>query len=954
MNLRIVLSETDSGFRADALVPAFRPPPCLASGMGISFVFIHETCRLSREGWELERVEVSCGGRIGLDTCEADGTTAPRAKQRFQPRSAALFVFLTFALCALAAGMMPAHAERVEGRRAALVIGNSAYSALTPLPNAVKDAHRVSDVLARANFEVTIGNDLDKAGLERTIRDFLRSLDDGDVALFYYSGHAVQVAGENFVLPVDASLSSSYDLEVESYNISNLLDYMRQTSSLQILILDACRDNPFRSEYYYTGDKKVDVKGNKGLASLTPRQGSLIVYSTAPDQVAYDGAGELSPFTESLTDHILTPNKEVRQVLTDIRSDVIARTNGRQVPWDVSSLTSQFYFVTKQNLLVMGESLTEVRVSPQARRVELDIPPPVASGGMVLTASFDQAPKSGTLMLDDRKIEPGAPIDMERLHDVVYIAESEEPSVELIPYTVASADGHKVSGAVAIVFDPELPPPGEASGVPVAAQEPEKAPEAEAPVQLALATNVGTGFLTISDAMPRTEKLSQGWYRINERSPSAQVALGSRMLSEGDLVKSEEVAQLAIRPSLRIVDTDARVVLEPVGRSAAEAPVVINVNASVNRCDELAGDALDIQGVVDGVYPNDIRVEEALAACREAVAASPGVARFHHQLGRALYASGDYEAAIAEFETAHAAGHVRSGQLLGRFYQLGAGVEKDPEKAIPLFQTAADRGDAYAQHSLGKAYLEGNGVPEDDRRGIELLTRAAEAGHTFAMNQLGAEYLYGNRVEKDAERAHRYFRESYERGDVWGAMNLALLYRDGEGVEKDTDRAKELLTQAHEGMHPYAGRLLALMLVDEGSTDQRSLFQLFRESADRGDATGALYAADMMQRDRSLMAEEGEDIWLLAFALSRNAGAASESARDALTAMSGRLVNSEIQRTLLRMGSRDVQVDGVLGPRTRQAAEAILGRPAPQAPHELLSELVAQEWISSRPRLDML
>jgi TPR repeat protein len=426
------------------------------------------------------------------------------------------------------------------------------------------------------------------------------------------------------------------------------------------------------------------------------------------------------------------------------------------------------------------------------------------------------------------------------------------------------------------------------------------------------------------------------------------------MLAEGDLVKSEDLSRLAVRPSLRVVDTDARIVLEPMGRSAGEAPVIIEVSATVNRCDELAGDPLDVQGVVNGVYPNDIKVDEALAACRQAVQSSPNIPRFRHELGRVLYANGEYEAAIAEFKAAHEAGHVRSGQLLGRFYQLGAGVEKDPAKAVPFFQAAAERGDAYAQHSLGKAYLEGNGVAEDHRRGIELLTRAAESGHTFAMNQLGAEYLYGKKVQKDVERAHRYFQESYERGDVWGAMNLALLYRDGVAVEQDTGRAKELLTQAHQELHPYAGRLLALMLRKEGSTDRAQIFRLFRESADRGDAWGAYYSAEMMREDPDLVQEEGDDVRLLAFAISRNGGTPSERAAQALAAVPGERVNTEIQKVLVRLGSRDIEIDGVLGGKTRRAAELALGRPAPRSPAELLSELIAEEWISSKPRLDML
>ena len=158
----------------------------------------------------------------------------------------------------------------------------------------------MKSVLERANFEVVLGLDLDGKHLEETIRNFLRSLDEGDVALFYYSGHAVQVAGQNYILPVDASLASPYDLEIQTYNFSDLLSYMSHSSSLQIAILDACRDNPFKNGFYYVGDKKVQVEGNKGLAPTVPGMGSLIVYSTAPDAVAYDGSQEPQPVFQRL------------------------------------------------------------------------------------------------------------------------------------------------------------------------------------------------------------------------------------------------------------------------------------------------------------------------------------------------------------------------------------------------------------------------------------------------------------------------------------------------------------------------------------------------------------------------------------------------------------------------------------------------------------------------------
>lgn len=918
-------------------------------------------------GVTASRDSIRCHGLVSDE--EAAETCLCAELAGFATASKALFTILFFLaiLCAVAAD--PAHGETAEGRRAALVIGNSAYESLNPLPNAVNDARRIGDVLTKANFEVTVGTDLTKVELEESVRNFLRSLNDGDVALFYYSGHAVQVAGQNFILPVDASLSSSYDLELESYSISNLLDYMRETTSLQILVLDACRNNPFRNETYYLGDKKVDVEDKDGLASLVPRRGSLIVYSTAPDQVAYDGTGNVSPFTDSLSQHVLTPNVEVRELLTDIRADVIARTSGRQVPWDVSSLTSQFYFVRRQDMLVMDDSLTEMRVSPASRKVKLDIPRPIASGDMTLTASFGKAPKHGKLMLDGKPVEPGAAIGADRLSDVVYVTEPGQKTVDLIPYSVASNTGQKVSGAVALVFDPALEQAGKKPALSIGAAETQEAGDRTAdadskgadrkaepagPVQLVLATDVGTGFVTVSDAMPRESGLRAGWYRLEERAPSTQVALDARMLSEGDLVKGEDITRLAVRPALRIIDTDAKIVLQPASDSSAEAPVVINVSADVHRCDRLAGDRLDIQGVVEGVYPNEIKLDEADSACREAVERFPDVARFKYEYGRVLYANGDYAQAIRNFQGALDAGHVRAGYLIGRLYQLGGPLGRDPSRAIPLFEAGAKRGDPYAQHALGRALVEGFGTKPDTARGVELLTRAAEAGHTFAMNALGTEYLYGEHIDKNIERAARFFRESAKRDDVYGLLNLGVLYRDGVGVAQDKARAMELFKKADAGGHPRAGTVIALLLRANGDADQSDLLGWFRKSAERGDAWGAFHAANILRDNPDLQKTDGERIRLLALSASHRTPDVSARAEQQLSGMDSHALTREIQKALERMGEDVGAVDGLMGPQTREGVNAVLGSSPPQNPPKMLMELLRKEWLDSRPRLDML
>lgn len=861
-----------------------------------------------------------------------------------------LAILLVYAVAGLPSAF--AASDPVHGRRAALVIGNTAYQNLPKLPNATNDAERIGAVLRDANFEVTIGKDVDKVGLEKTVREFLQTLNDGDVALFYYSGHAVQVADQNFIIPVDASLSSSYDLEVESYNVNSLLDYMRASSGMQILVLDACRNNPFRNQYYYLGDKKIDVSGSKGLASLTPRQGSLIVYSTAPNDVAYDGGGDLSPFAGAFAEKVLSPNKEVREVLTLVRNAVMEKTGGRQVPWDVSSLTAQFYFISAQEVLVLGESVTEVRVATDATRVALNIQPPIASGGMTLTATFEKAPKSGILLLDDKVIQPGTPIDATRIGDVTYAADAGQKPVELLPYTIRSDTGQTANGAVAIVFDPTAIQQPEAPVV-VASNDSVSVTKAVTPVKLTVNSDVGTGFTPVP-TLELGAGRPTGWLRVDQRDPSAQIAVGGDMLVLGDLVKAEDLPKVKIRPAIHRSDHDAKVVLKPVIAAPEAKPVVITVDAEVNGCDQLAAEPLDIQAVTEGVLPNDIAIDQAFAACQKAVSDFPDVSRFKFQYGRVLYAKGDFDGALKMVRAALDGGHMRAGQFLGRLYQLGASVEPDPKKAIPLFEAAARRGDPYGQYSLGKALTEGNGVKADVKRGIELLNKAAESGHTYALNQLGAEYRYGNRVPKDEERAYVMFEKSAGRGDVWGEVNLGMMYRDGVFVKQDAPRAYQMFDDANRKLHPYAGTLMALMDRKAGKADQPALLKLFRESAGRGDGWGAYYAAEIVAAEPSLAADPDEALRLYGLAVARKAGKASESARARLASMPANQLITEVQKVLVRLGASGIDVDGKLGPRVRTAAADALGGAAPSDPVDLFVAMVRREWIESTPRLDML
>ncbi|MGG7568001.1 SUMF1/EgtB/PvdO family nonheme iron enzyme [Rhodovulum sp. DZ06] len=222
--------------------------------------------------------------------------------------------------------------------RIALVVGNGGYS-IGPLPNAVSDARLVSGALRDAGFQVTTKLDADQRDFKRAVRDFadqLKSAGEGAVAAFYYAGHGVQIGGRNFLVPVNTPLRSAADVEYETIDAQWVLDMIGQSGApLSIIMLDACRNNPFPS---------VSRAVSQGLARMDAPRGAILSYSTAPGAVALDGKSGNSPYTAALARAIRTPGLKIEEAFKQVRRAVLAETNERQVPWESSSLLGDFYF----------------------------------------------------------------------------------------------------------------------------------------------------------------------------------------------------------------------------------------------------------------------------------------------------------------------------------------------------------------------------------------------------------------------------------------------------------------------------------------------------------------------------------------------------------------------------------------------------------------------------------
>jgi PQQ-dependent dehydrogenase (methanol/ethanol family) len=228
-------------------------------------------------------------------------------------------------------------------KRVALVIGNGAYEATTPLPNPRNDASDMALVLKQLGFEVIDAIDVDKATLDRKVRDFAAALSNATVGLFFYAGHGLQVSGANYLVPIDARLETASALDFEAVRLDLVQRTMERSTKTNLIFLDACRNNPLaRNLARSMGTRSTEI--GRGLAAAESGVGTLISYSTQPGNVAVDGTGRNSPYAASLKARLAKSGDDLMTMLIDVRSDVMNATEQKQVPWEHSAMTGRFYF----------------------------------------------------------------------------------------------------------------------------------------------------------------------------------------------------------------------------------------------------------------------------------------------------------------------------------------------------------------------------------------------------------------------------------------------------------------------------------------------------------------------------------------------------------------------------------------------------------------------------------
>jgi len=781
--------------------------------------------------------------------------------------------------CALIAAVIFVGLTTVQARadrRVALVVGNSEYREIPALKNPDKDAEDVSNTFRLAGFDVFVAKDLTKLQFEKEFRNYLAAADGADLAVVYYSGHGFQIGGENFLIPVDASLKDAADIEVQAVKLDDVLQQLRAKSKIQVIILDACRNNPFPRKDYWLRDQLI-AAGGTGLAQVKSSLNTLIAFATEPGAVAYDGSGDLSPFSSAFSRRALAPNQEIRSVMAAVRRDVVEATKGAQVPWENSSLIDEVVLMRRANRPALPPVLEKV-VPSGVGPVALDLPEPVDVDGGAVTVSIEKAPALGRLILDGKPVTTGEPIagkDLPRLQMDVpkdANAQGQQEQVDMLAYATRDEWGSESQGI--LVFRVKSGEGAEGKRLVASLEAEQKQQVLERGIHIAgaaeaidnrdVAVPVGVGPVPLQLDFPTKDPAVS--LKLASYPATGTLSLPDRTLSPDSSLMADEVDQLRYEPQIGAVKP-LIVGFQISADNTSSKPATMKLSPSVDPCDTQAGEPLDLQGVVPGLLPNEISTN-AVDVCRAAVKAYPDVARFHYELGRALLAAGKVDEGKKAIQEAADKGHVRAVFELGYLNATGTGMPVDRKKANTFYAAASDKGDPYGMTSWGRALFNGYGVERDTGKGLDLLLKAAAMGHTYAMNDLAAIFTEGrNGVPADPARAVAFLKAGVERQDMYSMNILGRNYLSGLGVEKDPKQAQALFQKAMDLGQPYAPGSLARMYRDGEGVDQNlaEAQRLFELATDRGDYSAAYdrAAIEMQKGDKS---DQAVAVRYLAFA----------------------------------------------------------------------------------------
>jgi TPR repeat protein len=738
-----------------------------------------------------EAMRPSSGHLLDMEQCR--GTPSAFANTPFERPSAQdrleqvrtpgtmmrAIAMLAGAVLLLLLGMATSHA----GGRVALVIGNSAYRNAIPLPNPKNDAADVSAALKNIGFDVIVGIDLDKNGMDDAAIRFARAARGVDVALFYYSGHALQFAGLNYLLPVDAKLADEADLR-RMIRVDEIISDLQQANNLRILVLDSCRDNPLADDLRRSIGLSRAASMQRGLAHIDVPHGMIVSYATQAGSTADDGWGRNSPYTAAFLRHIEAPH-EIGDIFRDITAEVYQATNRHQIPELSLSLIGRFY--------LRGDKVTvatEPAIGTEDGWIGVEIKGSKTPVGAAVIRLFENG--------------PAAQAGLKVGDVIVRIAGQTVTDIGDVPRLITPAAIGKPLRVSAFRQGQEQ----DLEVIPVALEQAAELNNADA------MTALGNAYLQGARGRSKDPVVARKWFE-------KAAALGN------------ELAMHRLGLLYQNGDGVAKNIGE--ARQWYEKAALLNDSFAMNQLGRLYEDG---NGVLKD-YATARSWFEKAAALNNAVAMRNLGNLFENGWGVAQ----NYAEAHKWYQKATELADAPAMNQLGLIYKNGKGVAKDHAEARRWFEKAAALNNALAMTNLGVMYTNGEGVAQDYTQARKWFGQAAALNNAAAMFNLGILYENGQGGPLDLVEARNWYEKAATLNSAEAMNRLGIFYRDGKGVAKTLLEARKWFNQAAVLNHPTAMMNLGLLYSTNGSDAGKDYLQALNwfEKAAALNQAGAMY-----------------------------------------------------------------------------------------------------------------
>jgi TPR repeat protein len=706
--------------------------------------------------------------------------------------------------------------DRRAERRFAIVVGNGDYSHVTDLKNAVADARLVANFMRGQGYVVLDRYDLHKRGFEDLLREALTVIPTDAEVVFYFAGHGLQIGRRNYIVPVDAELTNSHDVAYETVTLDSVVSILGARSRAQVVILDSCRDNPFGDVSATTELDGALYQGRNGFTPMTAPVNTLLAYSTSPGAVALDGSAGNSPFTTAFVD-VAGARGDVpaSTVLEEVRRQVYAETQGRQVPWESSTLVEPIYFSGKASRAAAAAMVGAVTGGGETRSLQvvstgpLAMPDtaPTSADEVALTAPLAREIRVGSALRQALGLAPGQGLQIAEPPEngrLALKAEDGWRSIGRGPVTAEELD--------ALIFTPSI------------GQVPAKGHDG----------NVSDGFKVVAAGAKRG-------VRINMKADPCDLAAGDHLDPEGvGFVRYPN----ELAPDEARLACEAAVANDPgvgrfhyqLGRSLLALRKFDEARAAFDTARELEHTrAYYATGILEAQRPATAGGKAQTKVSDDVlvwyvIGSEKGDPYAYHALGKQLVRHEDSarlrDQGFDLLSRAIELGHTFAMNELGWFYLDKKSTYHDPERGLRHLRESASRDDIYGFNNMGLVHRNGlGGLDKNPEAALAWFRKSSDGGHPNAPANIGRMYNAGEIGGKsDPLNAVKWYDEGLSRGDAWGGANgawvIAKSKPKGFGTADVAIRAGKAAALRNEGAVKSARNLLARLpeaAVDEAT-----------------------------------------------------------------------------------------------------------------------------------------